>query len=137
MLKENENLTSEIDILEEELINVKKENGELICEKNFLQEKWQLKNEMNIETYKFLNQIIDYIEANGELEKKIKVVRNEESKRRELLVKGWIRGKNEECTRRKWLVKGWTKPIHHWKKWMCQSKIIMRCFMPIVACCDG
>ena len=43
---------------------------------------------MNIETYKFLNKIIDYIEAKGELEKKIKVVRNEESKRRELLVKG-------------------------------------------------
>ena len=94
MLKENENLTSEIDILEEELINVKKENGELICEKNFFQEKWQLKNEMNIETYKFLNQIIDYIEENGELEKKIKVVRNEESKRRQLLVKWLIRGKN-------------------------------------------
>ena len=33
VLKENENLISKIAILQEELINVKKENGDLICEK--------------------------------------------------------------------------------------------------------
>ena len=38
VLKVNANLISEIDILEEELINVKKENGDLVCEKNCLQE---------------------------------------------------------------------------------------------------
>ena len=38
VLKANVNLIFQIDILEEELINMKKENGDLICEKNFSQE---------------------------------------------------------------------------------------------------
>ena len=38
VLKENANLIYEIDILEEELMNVKKEKRDLICEKNSLQE---------------------------------------------------------------------------------------------------
>ena len=37
VLKVNANLIFEIDILEKELINVKKENRDLICENNFLQ----------------------------------------------------------------------------------------------------
>ena len=69
VLKVNANLIFEIDILEKELINVKKENRDLICENIFLQEELtQLINEINIERWTFLNQINVYIDANGEIE---------------------------------------------------------------------
>ena len=69
VLKVNANLIFEIDILEKELINVKKENRDLICENNFLQEELtQLINKINIERWTFLNQINVYIDANGEIE---------------------------------------------------------------------
>ena len=71
--------------LEEELMKVKKENARVICENDVLQrELTKLRNELSVERCNFIDQINVYIEANGELEQKLKMFDDAKKRNEEL-----------------------------------------------------